>query len=240
MTVAAHGDHGVPQVLDLLIDKVGETSVDVSGGDAVNTSEVAPLVGEGASHVDAACLGDVVGGLFLREVDDVARHRGGDDEGTSAALLEVVTNGLSAVESTVQIGLDDLLPVTNGSIKDAAVGGTASVGDERVNLAEVLDDVLDETLNALPVTNITLVGLNLDTVLLGQLLGVLLTTLGAGSVGDGEVSTHLGATTGSLDTHTAGTGGTGDDDDLALQAKEVLKAIGLRDGDRHVDEWMEI
>lgn len=233
LTVAAHGNHRVPQILDLLIDEVGETSVDVSGGDAVNTSKVAPLVGERASHVDAASLGDVVRCLFLREVGDVAGHGGGDDEGAGTALLEVVTHSLSAVESTVQVGLDNLLPVTDGAIQDTAVGSTTSVGDEGVDLAEVLNDGLDETLDALPVTNIALVGLNCDTILLGQLLGVPLTTLGAGGVGDSEVGTHLGAATGSFDTHTTGTGSTGDDDDLALEAKEVLKAIGLGNGDRH-------
>ena len=230
LTVAAHGDHGEPEVLDLLVDKVGETGVDVAGGDGVDTGKVAPLVGEGAGHVDAAGLGDVVGGLLLGEVGDVAGHGGGDDEATGTALLEVRTDGLGAVEGTGQVGLDDLLPVLDGAVEDTAGGGAAGVGDEGVDLAKLLDHVVDEVLDALPATDVALVGLDLDTVLLGQLLGVLLTSLGAGGVGDGQVGAHLGTAAGGLDTHAAGTGGTGDDDDLALEAEEVLERVGLRNG----------
>lgn len=61
--ITAHWDHVVPHLLDLLVDEVGETGVNVAGGDGIDTSEVAPFVGEGASQVDAAGLGHVVGGL---------------------------------------------------------------------------------------------------------------------------------------------------------------------------------
>ena len=69
--------------------------------------------------MDAAGLGDVVGGLLLGEVGDVARHRCRDDEGTSAARLEVVADGLGAVERAVQVGLDNLIPRFDGAIEDA-------------------------------------------------------------------------------------------------------------------------
>lgn len=67
-TVAAHRDHGHPEILDLLVNKVGETSVNVAGRDGVNPGKVTPLIGERPSHVYAAGLGDIVGGLFLWEV----------------------------------------------------------------------------------------------------------------------------------------------------------------------------
>lgn len=60
LTIATHGDHRVPEVLDVLLHKVRQTSVDVSGRNAVDASKVAPLVGQRTGHVDTASLGDVV------------------------------------------------------------------------------------------------------------------------------------------------------------------------------------
>lgn len=84
--------------------------------------------------MDAAGLGDVVRGLFLRVVGDVAGHGGGDDKRAAAALFEVVAHGFGAVEGAVQVCLDDFVPVLDGAIKDAGIGGTASVGDEAIDL----------------------------------------------------------------------------------------------------------
>lgn len=109
-TITTHGDHRFPQCLSFLVDEIGETGVNVTWGDGVDTGEIAPFVGEGASHVNTSCLCDVVGGLLLWEVGNVTGHRGGDDEGSGSTLLEVVTDSLCAVEGSVQIGLDDLVP----------------------------------------------------------------------------------------------------------------------------------
>lgn len=235
LTIAAHGNHREPQVLSLLVDEVGQTGVNVSGGNAVHTGKVAPLVGKRPSHVDTAGLGDVVGGLLLGEVGDVARHGGCDDEATRATLLEVSTDSLGTVEGTRQIGLNDLFPVLHGAVENAAAGSTTGVGDESIDFAEFLDDVLDQVLDALPAAHITLVGLDLDTVLLLQLLGILFAALWSGRVGDGQVGAHLGAATSGLNAHATGARGTGDNHDLALKAQEVLQTIGLRNWDRHVD-----
>ena len=48
--------------------------------------------------MDAPSFGNVVGGLFLREVGDVAGHGGRDDEGSCFAFAEVVAHGFGAVE----------------------------------------------------------------------------------------------------------------------------------------------
>lgn len=159
VTVATHGDHGLPQVLDLLVNKIGETGVDVAGGDAVDACEISPFVGQGSSQVKASGLGDVVGSLLLGEVGNVAGHGGGDDEASGATLLEVMADGLGAVEGSSEIGLDDFVPVLDAAVEDTGVGGSAGVGDEGVDLAEILDDVLDELVNALVVTDIAFVGL---------------------------------------------------------------------------------
>ena len=73
--------------------------------------------------MDAACLGDVVGGLLLREVGDVAGHRGCDDERTGSTLLEVVAHCFGAVEGAVQVGLDDFVPGFDCAVENACDGG---------------------------------------------------------------------------------------------------------------------
>jgi hypothetical protein len=91
----------MPQLLDVLGDKVAQTGVNVSRGDGVDTSKVPPLVGERLGQVDAASLCDVVGGLLLGEVGDVAGHGGGDDEVSGLALAEVQANGTGTVEGAL-------------------------------------------------------------------------------------------------------------------------------------------
>ena len=221
----------MPQLLDVLGNEVGETSVNVSRGDGVDTGKVPPLVGERLGEVNAASLSNVVGGLLLGEVGNVAGHGGGDDERASLALAEVETDGTGAVEGTGQVGLDDLVPLLNGSVEDTIVGSLSSVGDEDIDLAEVLDNVLDELLTLGVDTDLALVGLDLDAVFLAQLLSVLLGTLGTRVVGDGEVSAVLSATAGSLDTDTGRTGSTSNNDDLALKAEEVLELGSLGNWD---------
>lgn len=64
LAVPAHGDHAVPEGLDVLGHEVGQAGVDVARGDGVDAGKVTPLVGEGASQVDTTRFGDVVGGLL--------------------------------------------------------------------------------------------------------------------------------------------------------------------------------
>lgn len=122
-----------------------------------------------------------------------------------------------------------------------------SLGDEGIDLAKVLDDLVDKLLDVLVLAHVDLVGLCADAVLALELLDVLLSTGGAGRVGDGDVGTILSSTTGGLNTHTTGTRGTGDDDDLSLEVEEVLEGAGLGDGLNHdgqdfllgVGNWVE-
>lgn len=179
-------------------------------------------------------LGNIVTCLFLGEVGDVARHGSGADKGSSLALLEVSTNGLGAVSDTVEIGLDDFFPGLDGAVKDTGVGSLSSVGDESVNLAEILDDLVDETLDRLVAGDVHLVGLALDAVLLAESLCVLDTALGARGIGDGDVGAHLGGAASGLNAHSSWAGRTSDDDNLALHGEHVHEALGLCDLDRHV------
>ena len=195
----------MPQLLDVLGNEVGQASVDVTGGDGVDTGKVPPLVGKRAGHVDAASLCDVVRGLLLGEVGNVARHGGSEDERASLALAEVQANGTGAVEAAGQVGLDDLVPLLDGGVEDAVVGSLSGVGDEDIDLAKVLDDVLDELLDVGVVVDLALVCLDLDAVLLAELLCVLLGARRARVVCDGEVGTELSTAAGGLDTDAGGT-----------------------------------
>ena len=134
LPIAPHWNHALPQILGILINEVGKPSIDVARGDAIDTGKVTPLVCQRAGQVDAACLGDVVRCLFLRKVGNVARHGGGNDETASSTFLEVMANGLGAVEAAREIGLDDLVPVFDGAVKNATAGCTAGIGDKGINL----------------------------------------------------------------------------------------------------------
>jgi hypothetical protein len=64
----------------------------------------------------------------------------------------------------------------DGGIEDTVIGSLSSVGDHDIDFAEVGHDVLDELLARGVVADLALVGLDLDAVLLGDLLGILLSS----------------------------------------------------------------
>jgi len=160
----------MPHRLDLLVDEVGETGVNVAGGDGVDASEIPPLVGERAGEMDAACFGDVVGGLFLWVVGNVTGHGSSDDQAASLAFSEVKTNGSGAVESSIQISLNDFVPCLDSAVQDARIRCASGIGNENIDLAKVLDDIRNQLLNILVVADVALVRLRLDAVLLLELL----------------------------------------------------------------------
>ena len=65
LSITAHGNHAVPEILDVFRDEVRETGVNVAWRDGVHTGKVAPFVGQRASQMDTAGFRDVVGGLAL-------------------------------------------------------------------------------------------------------------------------------------------------------------------------------
>lgn len=148
--------------------------------------------------MDAPGLGDVVARLLLRIVGDEAGHGRGDDQGPRLALAEMQAYGAGAVSASVQIGIDDFLPLLDGGIEDAVVGGFAGVGDEDVDFAKVFDYVCDEGFDAFVLVDLAFVGFAFDAVFFGEVFGVLFAAGGAGGVGDGDVGAHFGAAAGGL------------------------------------------
>ena len=185
--------------------------------------------------MDATGLGNVVGGLFLRVVGNVAGHGGRDDEGAGFALAEMVAYGFGAVECAGQIGINDFLPRLHACIQNSCVSRLPRISDEDVNFSEVSDDVLDKLLYVFPVANLAFVGFAFDAEFFGKGFGVVFAAFGTGGVGDGEVGTHFGTAAGGFDADTDGPGGTGYDDDFAFEAEEVMEGIGLGDVDGHGD-----
>jgi hypothetical protein len=171
-------------------------------------------------------MGESQTNLFLRKIGNVAGHGGGDDEASGLAFTEVQARGTGAVVDAVQVGRDDLVPLLHGGVEHTGVGGAAGIGDKDVDLAEVLDDVGHELLDFRVVGDIAFIGLGLDAVLVRQLFGVLFTALGSGRVCDGHVGAHLGAPARSLGADAGRSGGSGDDDDFALEAEEVVEGGG--------------
>ena len=186
IAITAHGNHAPPQRLGLLVHKVRQAGVNVSWGDGVDTSKVTPFIRERASHVDTPSLGNVVRGLLLGEVGNVAGHRCCDDKGARVALFKVRTNCLGTVEGAVEIGLNDIHPFCHNAIQDSRVGGAACVGHKGIDLTELLDHFGDKLFHRGIVANVALVGFGLDFVSLRELFSILLATLGPRGVGDGD------------------------------------------------------
>lgn len=178
--------------------------------------------------------------LFLWEVGNVSRHGSSDDQASSSTLTEVQTDSPCAVECSGKISLNDLVPSLNSAVQDTRVGGTSSVGNEDIDLAKVLDDIGNELLNLSVVANVALVWLRFDAVLLLKLFRVLLSSLFAGRVCDGNISTHLSTSSSSFGANAGWTGSSSDDDDLSLQGQELLERVGLWDWNRHCENWRSV
>ena len=153
----------------------------------------------------------------------MSRHGSRDDQAAASLLFKLSAHGLRTVQNTGQVSADDLIPFLDARVKHASVGCPSSIGDHNVDLAEVLDDVLDELLNVFVVADIALVGLALDAVALSDVLGVLLAALGTRGVGDGDVGTHFCTSSSGFCADAGCAGGTGDDDNFAFEAEEVFE-----------------
>jgi hypothetical protein len=166
-----------------------------------------------------------VSDLFLREVGNVSGHRRCDDQAARSSLLEVRAHGLRTVVHAVQIRTNDLMPVLNAGVENTVVSGPSSVRNQNIHLAEVLDDVVDQLLHVLEVADVALVGLALDAVLLGDVLGVLLAARGTGGVCDGYVGAHFCTSSSSLGADAGCTGGTSHNDNFAFEAEKFMETV---------------
>lgn len=124
----------------------------------------------------AACLGSVVGGLHLGEVDNVSAHGRGSDEAAIGEVGELVaidvgallllsspvgSGRAGAVEDAIQVDLDDFVVVVDGGVHHGTLNPRDTrVGNHDIQTAvELLDDLVDGVLDSLGISDIELVGL---------------------------------------------------------------------------------
>lgn len=111
--------------------------------------------------MDDTCFSRVVGGLHLRDVDDMPAHARGCDEFAICIVFQLVPAEVraficlplpvlggrsSAVEHPIEIGGHHLAVMVNCSVRDGPLSpGYTGVGDEDVEAAvELLDNLVDE------------------------------------------------------------------------------------------------
>jgi hypothetical protein len=169
LALSAHWDLILPYIFGLLRHEVADLRRHIAWGHGVGSRKLYPLDRQTLAEVDHACLGCVIGGLQLRDVDDVARHRCGGDEGAGAEafdslLLLLAPDGSTAtgaVESAVEVGVDDLFVVVELAVDHGTLGpGDAGVGNEDVEaVVEFGDLCFDGFFHRGGVLHIDLVGL---------------------------------------------------------------------------------
>lgn len=103
-----------------------------------------PLDGERAGQVPHGRLGSVVRGLRLRHVDDRTTHAADeDDRAGRLPLHEMARHARREEVGAVDIDAPQLLHAVVGVLDGVVVLGEAGGGDKVVDLAVVLDDLVD-------------------------------------------------------------------------------------------------
>ena len=128
------------------------------------------------TEVDDGGFSGVVGGLHLREIDDVSTHGSGSHEaavGEVAKFVAIQIGSLlllpspvrscspGAVKGTVEIDVNDARVVVEGAIDHGTFGPwDTCVGNEDIQAAvEVLHDLVDSLLYSLGIRDVDLVSL---------------------------------------------------------------------------------
>ena len=174
LTLAAEGSERVPLGLGGGIHKVRNLSSNVARGNRVDTGKASPFNSKRSAEVSHTGLSSIVRRLHLGEVDNVTRHGRGRNKRTRATFLEMSANVLGTVVDTVKVKINNLIPlaiVLSVNQRTSSPGNT-SIGNKNVNLAKLLDLLLDGSLNSGTVIDSNLVGLSLDTVLFRKRLGL--------------------------------------------------------------------
>jgi len=148
--------------------------------------------------VDTSSFSNIVACLLLREIRNMSTHTRSNDQAPRLAFPEMQPHRPRTVRRAVEIRVHDVPPLFDARIENTVIGRLAGVGDEDVDFAEVLDDVLDILLDVGVVADLTFVGFGFDAVLFAQLFGVLFPAFHAGGVGYCDVGAHFSAAAGSL------------------------------------------
>ena len=137
-------------------------------------------------------------------------------------------NVLGTVVDTVKVEINNLIPlaiVLSVNQRTSSPGNT-SIGNKNVNLAKLLDLLLDGSLNSGTVIDSNLVGLSLNTVLFRKRLGLCIGIVRV--VPNGDVGTSLGK--GLSDTVANSGGRASDRSNLSLEGEKIQNVVGRLGG----------
>ena len=97
-----------------------------------------------------SCLGGTVGSGGSGAVGTVRGHAGGHDDGAlDAKLYELAGDDLGAEVGTVDVQVEEFVELSTVELQSRLVLGHAGVGNETVNAARLLHDLVDGVLDAL-------------------------------------------------------------------------------------------
>lgn len=208
----------------LTADGVVHVSLDATGSDTVDSDLL-------VTGIDGHAADESLDGALGAGVDGVLRHAlglagDGAHQDDTAADGKMLVRLAGDEELATGVDAEDAVELLLGDILEVAERDNTGVGADDVELAEVLDGLLHELLGLLDVADVGLEGDGLDAVVLLDLLGELVGSVGA----VGVVNDDLCAAAGELLGHcgTDATAGAGDEGDLAVKAGGVDVA-------RHVD-----
>lgn len=179
---AAQGHARGLVVADLLVHHAGLLSVAEARLEGVDTNAVVlPLTGKTLDHVAHSTLRGVVEHLGERVVQTLLvvnvgahRRRHNDRALLEAGLDPVLRNRLGSVEDTENVHVEHLVEIIRSELRGGLDHRDTGVRSKGGDLTELLLSLLNDLLNLVGITDIALVCLNLDAILLGDLSGVLL------------------------------------------------------------------
>src|ERR1700761_5246467 len=183
------------------------------------------FLGQRVDHSDEPELRGAV--VRLAEIAEQPTGRGGDQHATVALLTKVRPCGADDVVATVEVHLEDGIPVLERHLVEGAVAQDAGVADDAVDLAELVDRGLDDVLGALGLGDAVVVGdrsapgvLDLLDDIVGHVVSGAGAVAGTAEVVDHDAGAFFGEGQRVLAPQT--TTGSGDDDNAILHSGHEL------------------
>ena len=186
-TATTEGDLYFPLLANLFRECTRHIGDDEARSDSVGTDTAsAELLCDALCQTDHTSLRSGVVRLtcVARDTDDA----GHVDDATATLLDHDGGDSVDEVEGTLEVDVDDEVPLLFGHTHHQPVTGDTSVVDEDVDTAEVCDDCFDELVSIFEVSCVRGISLSLDTEPF-ELLDE-----GFYSLVDLEVSDHYGST----------------------------------------------
>jgi hypothetical protein len=178
----------------LLAHSMVHVGLDAAGSDSVDRDL---LVTEVDGHApDEGLDGTLGGGVDGVLGDSLGLASDGSHENETAADREVLVGLARDEELATGVDVEDAVELLGGHILDVAEGDDTRVGADDVELAELLDGLLEEFDDLVDVRHVSLDGGGIGAVLLDEI-----NDLVGGRVAVGVVDNDLGAATSKLKSH---------------------------------------